>query len=131
MKRKILIVDDDRVTLTMLGMILSRHKYQVLSAQDGSQGYEQAKQERPDAVISDMLIPKIHGLELCKMIKQDPDLNQTKVILMTAVYKGTAFKFEAKDCGADFFIEKPINTNELLALLDDMFANSQGQENPA
>jgi DNA-binding response OmpR family regulator len=131
MKRKILIVDDDRVTLTMLGMILSRHKYQVLSAQDGSQGYEQAKQERPDAVISDMLIPKIHGLELCKMIKQDPDLNQTKVILMTAVYKGTTFKFEAKDCGADFFIEKPINTNELLALLDDMFANSQGQENPA
>ena len=131
MKRKILIVDDDRVTLTMLEMILSRHKYQVLSAQDGSQGFEQVKQERPDAVISDMLIPKIHGLELCKMIKQDPDLNQTKVILMTAVYKGTAFKFEARECGADFFIEKPINTNELLALLNDMFANPKGQENPA
>lgn len=114
----------------MLEMILSRHKFQVLSAQDGSQGLEQAKQERPDAVISDMLIPKIHGLELCKMIKQDPDLNQIKVILMTAVYKGTTFKFEARECGADFFIEKPINTNELLALLDDMFENPQGQENP-
>ncbi len=129
MKRKILIIDDDRVTLTMLEMILSRHKYQVLSAQDGSQGLELIKEERPDAVISDMLIPKTHGLELCKMIKQDPDLAQTKVILMTAVYKGTTFKFEAKECGADFFIEKPINTNELLALLGDIFENPQEQEN--
>lgn len=121
-------MDDDRVTVTMLEMILSRHKYQVLSAQDGSQGFELTKNEHPDAVISDMLLPKIHGLELCKMIKQDPDLNQTKIILMTAVYKGTAFKFEAKECGADFFIEKPIDTNELLALLDDMFANPKEQE---
>jgi DNA-binding response OmpR family regulator len=129
-KRKILLVDDDRVTLTMLEMILSRNKYQVLSSQDGAQGLEQVKQERPDAVISDMLIPKIHGLELCKRIKQDPDLNQIKVILMTAVYKGTTFKFEAKESGADFFIEKPINTNELLALLEDMFSNPKGQENP-
>jgi len=128
-KRKVLIVDDDRVTVTMLEMILSRHKYQVLSAQDGSRGFELTKKERPDAVISDMLLPKTHGLELCKMIKQDPDLIQTKVILMTAVYKGTAFKFEAKECGADFFIEKPIDTKELLALLDDIFAKSQEQEN--
>lgn len=112
----------------MLEMILSRHKYQVLSAQDGSRGFELTKKERPDAVISDMLLPKTHGLELCKMIKKDPDLNQTKVILMTAVYKGAAFKFEAKECGADFFIEKPIDTNELLVLLDDMFANPTEQE---
>jgi sigma-B regulation protein RsbU (phosphoserine phosphatase) len=129
-RRKILIVDDDRVTLTMLEMILSRHKYQVLSARDGSQGLEQVKQEHPDVVICDMLIPKIHGLELCKMIKQNPDIMQTKVILMTAVYKGTAFKFEAKNCGADSFIEKPINTNELLAFLDEMFESTQEQENP-
>jgi DNA-binding response OmpR family regulator len=129
-KRKILIVDDDRVTVTMLEMILSRQKYQVISAQDGSQGFELTKEQRPDAVISDMLLPKTHGLELCKMIKQNPELNQTKVILMTAVYKGTTFKFQAKECGADFFIEKPINTNELLSVLDDMFANPQEQENP-
>ncbi|MDH5742869.1 MAG: response regulator, partial [Candidatus Aminicenantes bacterium] len=69
MKRKILLVDDDRVTLTMLEMILSRHKYQVLSAKDGSEALELALKERPDAVISDMLIPKLHGLDLCKKIK--------------------------------------------------------------
>ena len=61
-------MDDDRVTLTMLEMILSRHKYQVLSAKDGSEALELALKERPDAVISDMLIPKLHGLDLCKKI---------------------------------------------------------------
>ena len=120
MKGKIVIIDDDRVTLTMLEMILSRNGYQVLSAQDGEAGLELVSKEKPDAVISDMLLPKIHGLELCSQIKQDPQLKDIKVILMTAVYKGAAFQFEAKDSGADHFIEKPINTNALLERLDQL-----------
>jgi len=120
MKTKILIIDDDRVTLTMLEMILSRHGYQVLSAKDGAEGLDLITKEKPDAVISDMLIPKIHGLELCTKIRQDPQLKDIKVILMTAVYKGAAFQFEAKDSGADHFIEKPIDTNELLDKLDKL-----------
>ncbi len=120
MKGKILIVDDDRVTLTMLEMILSRHGYQVLKATDGEEGLKLVSKEKPDTVISDMLIPKIHGLDLCTKIKQDPQLKEIKVILMTAVYKGTAFKFEAKNCGADHFIEKPIDTNELLDKLNEL-----------
>ena len=97
MKGKILIIDDDRVTLTMLEMILSRHGYQVLSAKDGAEGLEVASKEKPDVVISDMLIPKIHGLDICNKIKQNPQLKDTKIILMTAVYKGAAFQFEAKE----------------------------------
>jgi len=122
MMRKILIIDDDRVTLTMLEMILSRHGYLTLSAKDGAEGLEIAIREKPDVVISDMLIPKIHGLDLCAKIKQDLQLKETKVILMTAVYKGASFKFEAKDSGADHFIEKPINTNDLLDKLDELIA---------
>ena len=120
MKSKILVIDDDRVTLTMLEMILSRHGYHVLSAKDGAEGFELAVKEKPDAVISDMLIPKIHGLELCTKIKQDPQLKDIKIILMTAVYKGAAFKFQAKESGADHFIEKPINTNNLLEKLKEL-----------
>lgn len=120
MKIKILIIDDDRVTLTMLEMILSRHGYQVLSAKDGAEGLELATKEKPGAVISDMLIPKIHGLELCTKIKQDPQLKDIKIILMTAVYKGAAFQFEVRDSGADHFIQKPIDTNELLDKLDKL-----------
>jgi CheY-like chemotaxis protein len=120
MKGNILIIDDDKVTLTMLEMILSRHGYRTFSAMDGEKGMEIAIKEKPDAVISDMLIPKIHGLELCAKIKKDPLLNKIKVILMTAVYKGATFQFEAKESGADHFIEKPIDTNDLLSKLDEL-----------
>jgi CheY-like chemotaxis protein len=122
MKGKILIIDDDKVTLTMLEMILSRHGYFTLSAQDGAEGLETAIKHKPDVVISDMLIPKIHGLELCAKIRQDPQLKDTGIILMTAVYKGAAFQFEAKDSGADHFIEKPIDTNGLLQKLEELIA---------
>ncbi len=122
MKGRILLVDDDRVTLTMLEMILSRHGYTVLSARDGEEGLAILNKEKPDVLISDMLIPKIHGLELCKKVKQDPQLKNINVILMTAVYKGAAFHFEAKECGADHFVEKPIDTKGLLDKLKELIA---------
>jgi sigma-B regulation protein RsbU (phosphoserine phosphatase) len=122
MKRKILLIDDDKVTLTILEMTLSRHNYQVLWAEDGEKGLDIASSQGPDAIICDMLIPKLHGLELCQKIKLDPRLSRTKVVMMTAVYKGPSFKNEAKKCGADHFFEKPINTNELLSLLEKLLA---------
>ena len=119
-KGKILLIDDDRVTLTMLEMVLSRHGYLVLSAKDGQEGLDLLNKERPDAIISDMLIPKIHGLDLCKKIKQDPQLKTIKVIMMTAVYKGASFQLTAKDCGADHFVEKPIDTKGLVDKLNEI-----------
>jgi DNA-binding response OmpR family regulator len=112
--KKILIVDDDRVTLTMLQMLFTRARHQVLTAQDGAEGLELAQKKKPDIVITDMLIPKMDGLELCKKIKESPELQQTKVIIMTAVYKGIPFKHEARESGASDFIEKPIDTKNLI-----------------
>jgi DNA-binding response OmpR family regulator len=113
--KKVLIVDDDRVTLTMLQQILSSSGYEVITAMDGEEGYKRAQEVKPDLLISDMLIPKVDGLELCKNIKESPTLNQTKVILMTGVYKGVTFKVEAKEVGADDFVEKPFDRNSLLS----------------
>lgn len=118
MSKKIVVIDDDRITLTMLEMVFSRLGFQVFSAQDGAEGYELVQKEKPDILISDMLLPKIHGTELCKKIKETPELKQTKVILMTAVYKGPSFRFEARDCGADDFIEKPLDMKDLLSRID-------------
>ena len=123
MKGKILIIDDDRSTLTMLKMILSRHGYHTLCAQEGVAGLELVGKNKPDVVICDMLIPKMPGLELCKTIKQDDRLKKIKIILMTGVYKGAAFQSEAKKSGADQYMEKPIDTNELLARLDELLVD--------
>jgi len=111
---KILLVDDDKVTLRFLEHFLVDNLFFVLTAQDGEAALNLVKQETPWLVISDFILPKIDGVELCKRIKQDPGLKRTKVILMSAVYQGLHLKTVAIGCGADAFVGKPIRSTELL-----------------
>jgi DNA-binding response OmpR family regulator len=114
MNKKIVVIDDDRVTLELLKRILSQNEFQVFGAADGKLGIELVRAEQPDIVICDLLIPKIHGLEVCQKVKEDPGLKKTKVMLMTATYKAPAFRKEIQGSGAEEFVEKPIDTIELM-----------------
>ena len=114
MAAKILVIDDDRVTASLLEKLLRKEGYIVFTASDGVSGFELVKLYQPELVISDMLLPRLHGIDLCKKIKEDPALNKTKIILITAVYKGTATETDIKSWGADYYFEKPINTKSLL-----------------
>ena len=114
MSVKIVVVDDDKATLALLERNLIMRGFWVYGAKDGEEGFDLINKERPDLVISDMLMPKIHGVDLCKMIRGTPELERTKVIMMTGVYKGRFGLEEAFDCGADYFITKPIDVDGLL-----------------
>lgn len=128
MNKKIVVIDDDRVTLELLKRLLSQNEFQVFGAQDGKSGYELIQSEKPDLVISDLLLPKIHGLDLCQKIKEDPSLKKTKVILITATYKTAAFKHEIKESGAEEFIEKPIDTIELMKKIYKLYIEIAEEE---
>lgn len=114
MGKKILIIDDDRTIRAMLEKSLILEGFWVYSASDGEEGKNMAKKERPDLVICDFLIPKLHGLDVCKIIKTSPELSQTKVIMMTGVYKGSFGPTEAKGCGADDFFPKPLTIPRII-----------------
>ncbi len=114
MGKKILIIDDDRSIRAMLEKSLILKGFWVYSASDGELGRDMAKQERPDLVICDFLIPKLHGLDVCKIIKTSPELHDTKVIMMTGVYKGSFGPNEAKSCGADEFFPKPLDIPRMI-----------------
>ncbi len=114
MSAKIVVVDDDRATLALLERNLILHGFWVYSAKDGEEGFDLINKVQPDLVISDMLMPKIHGVDLCKTIKTTPELKKTKIIMMTGVYKGRFGLEEAFDSGADYFITKPIDMDNLI-----------------
>lgn len=114
MNKKIVVIDDDPVTREILNKILSKDDFKVFLAKDGKSGYEVVLEEQPDLVLLDLLLPKIHGLDLCRIIKQEPNLKKTKVILMTSAYKSPAFRQDINVSGADDFIEKPLDTIELM-----------------
>jgi DNA-binding response OmpR family regulator len=117
---KIVIVDDDRVTVALLEKALLSADHQVLSAPDGLAGLSLISHERPEVVIIDLLIPQIDGFELCRRIKNNPDLEETKIIIMSAVYKGVYFKRDISDSGADAFLAKPLNMQELRAKVESL-----------
>ncbi|HEK85303.1 MAG: response regulator [Candidatus Saccharicenans sp.] len=119
MPARILVVDDDRVTSSLLEKLLQKQGFTVFTAADGQSGYELTKEHKPALVICDMFLPKVHGIDLCKKIKENENLKKTKVVLITAVYKGTAIEQDIKSWGADGYFEKPINTKRLLSWIEE------------
>ncbi len=124
MAPKILIIDDDRSTLLLLTGRLIKLGYSVMTASDGEKGLELARLIKPGLVISDMLIPKIDGISLCKMIKADPETADTRFILITAIFKQAAFRAEASASGIDDFMEKPLDTDRLIARVREFIGES-------
>src|SRR5262245_17802895 len=117
-KKKVLVADDDSALRKVLWKILTRAGYEVITAADGAAALERATGERPDLVITDALMPKMHGFQVCQEIKR---LGQApKVIMLTAVYTNLSFKREAcSRYGADDFLTKPFEVTELLGCIEN------------
>jgi CheY-like chemotaxis protein len=115
--KKILVADDDPPLRKVLGKILIDAGYDVVLAEDGRQAVEMAGIEKPDLVIADGLMPKLHGFLACKAIKELPC--SPKVIMLTAVYTKKNYRWEAREqYRADDFMTKPFELSELLACVD-------------
>ncbi len=114
MAEKILVVDDDQYIRIILQKKFSSQGYTVLVANDGEEGLQAAKTETPDLIISDWMMPKMDGLEFCRLVKQDEKLRFTYFIILTA--RDTQDdKIEGIETGADDFVTKPFNDRELLS----------------
>ncbi len=113
MAEKILVVDDDQYIRLILQKRFTSKGYTVLVAEDGERGLEVAKADPPDLIISDWMMPKMDGLEFCRLAKEDEKLRFTYFIILTA--RDTQDdKIEGIETGADDFVTKPFNDRELL-----------------
>jgi two-component system, OmpR family, alkaline phosphatase synthesis response regulator PhoP len=114
---KILIVDDDPIIRNLLVQILEPFEergVELLTAENGKIALETVKKERPNLVFLDVMMPKMNGFEVCNIIKQDEEVKNAYVVMLTA--KGQDVdRQKAKDAGADLYITKPFTLNELLA----------------
>lgn len=106
-KATILYVDDNKDLLISIGDHLSDN-YNVITAENGKIGVEIANQYQPDIIISDIVMPEMDGIELCKTLKNDMNTSHIPIILLTA--KGDSEShFEGLESGADYFIPKPFS----------------------
>jgi CheY-like chemotaxis protein len=115
--KKVLVVDDEADIVAVLAAVLADHDVTVLPAYDGREALEIARRERPDLVLSDLMMPGLDGRELCRRIKADPDLSGTRVALMSAVYK-----LDLRECGEDAFVPKPFGLDRLAGTIRRLLA---------
>lgn len=125
---KVLIIDDDPILRMVLSKKMTEQGYEVTAANDGEQGIEQARTVKPDLIICDWSMPRMDGLEVCRQIKTDPDLEQTFFILLTA-RSAVVDRVVGLDMGADDFLTKPVDPTELLARVRSALRLLQANQN--
>jgi DNA-binding response OmpR family regulator len=110
---KIVVVDDEPFILMMIEDKLRRAGMEVITLRESKNALAVIRRERPDLVILDWMMPEISGIELCRMLKADPDLKDIPVLLLTA--KGQdADKELGLQCGATMYVTKPFSPRALL-----------------
>ena len=115
----VLLVDDDPVILKLLQVNFEMEGYKVSCANDGVEGLEKARAERPDIVLLDIMMPRMDGLEVTKALKGDPETKDIPIILLSA--KAQASDIQAgKDMGADDYLTKPFDPLELLERVGEL-----------
>jgi len=113
-EKKILIVDYDKKSIEALKTIFLPLNLQIITASDGQSAYEKYFKEKPDIVLLEPMLPKLHGFELVKKIREESE-SYIPIIIVTALYKGSQYKNEAiKSLGVAEYFEKPYNDETLL-----------------
>jgi two-component system, OmpR family, alkaline phosphatase synthesis response regulator PhoP len=112
-KKKILVVDDEVDLVKTIQFSLELEGYKVLVSYNGEDALTQARKENPDLILLDIMLPKLDGYKVCRLLKFDEQYKHTPILMMTAKTQEKD-KLMGKETGADEYITKPFDIDELL-----------------
>jgi DNA-binding response OmpR family regulator len=123
MVEKILIIDDDLDTLKLVGLMLQKQSYQIVAANNGLKGLEQAENENPDLILLDVMMPGMDGYEVARRLRANPLTADTPILMFTAKTQ-LDDKVTGFEAGADDYLTKPTHPSELNAHVKALLARS-------
>lgn len=112
----ILLVDDDLLTLEALQRLLERAGHRVFPFQTGGEALDWLSAHTPDAIILDIVMPRLSGYDVCRRLRRLPHVRRAPVVFLTSKDR-SADMAEARDAGSDLFVTKPVLAARLLKLL--------------
>lgn len=123
-KKKILIVDDEKDLVSLVSLHMKMAGYEVLTASNGEKALAVAQEEKPDLIILDLMLPKIDGWEVCRRLRQDPEIKNVPVIMLTARAE-IKDKLKGFEAGADDYVTKPFSPRELVSRVKRVLARAE------
>ena len=118
-KARILVVDDNRSLVRVLEHLLEKEGFEVLTAFDGPEGLQKAREEKPDLIILDIIMPEMDGYEVCRLLQRDPDTARIAVLMLTRLdlkrfTSRDEERIEGLQAGAIDYLSKPVTAKGLL-----------------
>jgi len=123
MTKKILVIEDDPKMLRIIKDRLEANNYQIITAVDGEAGLNKARSEKPDLILLDILLPKLNGFTICRLLKFDETLMSIPIIMLTAKTSENDLEI-GKKVGADAYLVKPFDPAILLLIIEQFIAKS-------
>jgi len=127
---KVLVVDDEEAILELLKYNLEKGGYEVKTASDGAKAVEIARKFIPDLVLLDIMMPKMDGVETCRLLRDNQDLQKTFIVFLTARSEEYS-EVAAFDVGADDYITKPIKPRALMSRISALFRRDSKKSSPS
>ena len=128
MAERILIIEDHPDFLELLTYTLRASGYTILTAKTGKEGLDLARREQPDLILTDLMLPLLNGYEICSMLKQDVRYQRIPIMMLSATKVQEQHEQLAKDCGADLFVLKSIESKQLLAKIRELLSPRRTDE---
>lgn len=126
-KKTVFVVEDEKNIVELLRFNLEQEDYRVLSEMRGDFALEKIRKEQPDLILLDIMLPELDGIEICKILKQNPKTKNIPIIILTA--KGEELdKIIGLELGADDYVTKPFSPRELMARIKAVLRRGQSIE---
>src|SRR5947209_8272005 len=122
----VLIIEDERDVVDLLALNLRKAGFTTSTAPDGAVGLEKARSEKPSLIILDLMLPKMPGLEVCKILKTDPATLQIPIMMLTAKAEGID-RIVGLEFGADDYVTKPFSPREVVLRIRAILRRSEGK----
>lgn len=118
--KKILVADDEPDILEIISYNLRKEGYEVYTAADGNEALDKARLHHPDLIILDIMMPKKTGVEVCQILRTQPEFSQTLIIFLTAL-SDEAIQIKGLESGADDYVTKPVSPKVLISRVNAIF----------
>ncbi len=122
---KIIVAEDDENSRILQHAIFEAAGHQVVSASNGRDAYAKIEAERPDIVVSDIMMPEMDGYALCRALKSNPDMSSIPFIFYSATFTGESDRMLAEELGGSLFLVKPMDPDEFLSAVEGVLGARQ------